>query len=220
MVGRIGETVARLRLLDAPVNGVAELGRLLAAIMVELGMCGDALVRDVAFIALHGLDHDGSEAYLVDVPTPVKLRLPDYKLAERSAQAAVVAALVPAPVTTATISDEQIHALVKCADTAVLLVEKRRLLTLDLPDWSPGLPRDYYWQALASAVVSAYPGSMSEAERRCYLPHVLGHSPPPDPHSPLAVESAFYHAHAMLAAIVNGADAEDAVRDLGRQVAL
>lgn len=40
--------------------------------------------------------HDASEAYLHDIPTPIKLHLPDYQLIEARWQEAILEALMPA----------------------------------------------------------------------------------------------------------------------------
>lgn len=47
---------------------------------------------------LHGLLHDGAEAYLLDIPSPVKALIPEYRWAEDRVQAAIYEALnIPPP---------------------------------------------------------------------------------------------------------------------------
>ena len=78
---------------------------------------------------LHGLLHDAAEAYVLDLPRPLKLMLPDYWTIEDRVLLAIYDGLGIASPT------EEEHALVKRADNAVLATEK---LTLhhDLRKWA------------------------------------------------------------------------------------
>lgn len=71
-------------------------------------------------IALAGLLHDASEAYLGDVTTPLKAMLPDYRMIEKNVMRAISRhfALV-----------ELMPAAVHYADKVALLTERRDLLT-------------------------------------------------------------------------------------------
>jgi len=76
--------------------------------------------------ALWGLMHDAAEAYLGDVPRPIKALLPAYKDAERRVPAAICARFGLPP-------DEPPE--VKRVDTAILADERRALLSkLDVSD--------------------------------------------------------------------------------------
>jgi hypothetical protein len=77
------------------------------------------------------LTHDAAEAYLSDVPGPVKSSLPGYKHAERRLEAAVMEAL------RIDVSDEE-RALVGDADTAVGRYE----LAFQFPDGDHVAPND------------------------------------------------------------------------------
>ncbi|QYD70125.1 metal-dependent phosphohydrolase [Paraburkholderia edwinii] len=69
--------------------------------------------------ALQGLFHDGSEAYLGDVSSPLKQLLPDYKAIEQRVEHAIATAFdLP----------EQLHPSIKQADLRLLVTEKRDLM--------------------------------------------------------------------------------------------
>jgi uncharacterized protein len=69
--------------------------------------------------ALEALLHDASEAYLGDVPTPLKRQWPEYRIAEERAQA-TIAKCFGLP--------EAISQAVHDADASALQIEKVRLL--------------------------------------------------------------------------------------------
>ncbi|MEE9393747.1 MAG: metal-dependent phosphohydrolase [Planctomycetota bacterium] len=73
--------------------------------------------------ALYGLLHDASEAYLVDVPKPIKQRLPDYQAIETPLQRAIYARFG---------LSEETPASVKEADRRALVTEGRDLCA---PEW-------------------------------------------------------------------------------------
>lgn len=79
--------------------------------------------------ALEGLLHDGTEAFLVDLPSPLKALLPDYKsIEERLAR--VIASRFGLPATPTR--------CVKVADTLVAATERRDLFANARGDgWSP-----------------------------------------------------------------------------------
>lgn len=70
--------------------------------------------------ALHALLHDASEAYLVDIPTPLKALLPEYRTLERRLQAVIYSAFEVSPV----VWKDQ----VKEADLAICAAEARDLM--------------------------------------------------------------------------------------------
>lgn len=206
-IGRVGEIAAALRY---EASDLPELGRLAVAVVCKLAALGQD-PAPIAWRILRALCHDASEYALIDLPTPIKVRMPDYKDAERSAQAACIETLVPA---LACDDEDALRRTIKASDSATMLAEKARLLTVDLPDWSPGVPRDRYWACISHAVVGAWPGSLSQIERDAYC------LTSEDPHSPRAVESAFYHLCCFLYAVVLGVPVADAVRDSAIEVPL
>lgn len=73
-------------------------------------------------LKLFGLLHDASEAYLLDIPTPVKSRIPGYQDAEKQAMQAVAQAFgLP--------ESFWYHPEVKAADKAALQYEWRHYVT-------------------------------------------------------------------------------------------
>lgn len=82
---------------------------------------------------LAGLLHDASEAYLLDIPTPIKQHLPQYYTAERRMMAVIHAAFgLPVP----PYNDEALELieLVKKADKLQLDFEIKELMTPFLAD--------------------------------------------------------------------------------------
>ncbi len=77
--------------------------------------------------ALAGLLHDAAEAFLGDVPTPLKMLLPDFKEIERKVEEVVFESLG--------ISAE-LPPSVKKADLEVLAAEKRDLLKVSNHQWA------------------------------------------------------------------------------------
>jgi len=76
--------------------------------------------------AFQALLHDAAEAYLVDVPRPVKLELPDYKAIEKRVQAVIYRRFgLPA----------EEPACIKAADDRVLAQEHRDLMAISPYDW-------------------------------------------------------------------------------------
>ena len=74
---------------------------------------------------LYGLMHDASEAYLVDMPTPVKRRMPSYRDAEAPLQRMIEQTLMPA---VQAIERAEIEQIIKEADLAMLAAEARDLM--------------------------------------------------------------------------------------------
>jgi hypothetical protein len=84
----------------------------------------------------YALLHDAAEAYMGDVPRPVKLLCPGYKAIEAKVEAAILARFnIPVP------SDED-HATVKVIDNRALLTEAAELKVGDIGQWLdvPGMP--------------------------------------------------------------------------------
>jgi hypothetical protein len=85
--------------------------------------------------ALVGLLHDATEAYLVDVPRPIKKMLPAYEEMEDGIWAALARQFE--------LPCGQMPLEVKEADTEVLLAERDQVLAVPPDDWSiPGKPAD------------------------------------------------------------------------------
>jgi len=79
-------------------------------------------------VQLVGLMHDAAEAYLVDIPSPVKCHLRGYKDAEQRAVGAIWMAL-DLPVLTS-----DLHKVIKAADGTALLTEARDLFHTAISD--------------------------------------------------------------------------------------
>lgn len=76
--------------------------------------------------ALWGLLHDASEAYVVDLPRPLKRMLPGYSLIERKVHLAIAEHFGLSP---------EIPQEVKAADAAMLLAEARQLMRVPPMPW-------------------------------------------------------------------------------------
>ncbi|WP_027517838.1 phosphohydrolase [Bradyrhizobium sp. WSM1417] len=93
--------------------------------------------------ALAGLLHDGSEAYLLDMLSPIKAFMPDYKAAEKRCQAVVYQAFglpdeTPASVKTADrrlLKTERMQIMAPSADPWVIDAEET--LPIQIGGWSP-----------------------------------------------------------------------------------
>lgn len=91
------------------------------------------LLRDRGYprrVQLAGLLHDASEAYLTDIPTPIKVRLPEYKAAEDRLQAVIMEKFGLA----FEHGNEAVHRAIKAADLTMLAMEARDLHG-DPQDW-------------------------------------------------------------------------------------
>ena len=75
-----------------------------------------SLIVPPAF-AMHGLLHDGSEAFMCDLPSPLKQLLPSYQQIEEHVQSVIVDRFV-------TVTDPT-HSKVKLADLRMLATERR-----------------------------------------------------------------------------------------------
>ena len=101
-------------------------------------------------VGLDGLLLDAGEAYLLDIPRPVKALLPEYKWAEARVQDAIYEALgVPLP----TLAE---HEAVKEADNRMLATEK---LVLHRPGHPWVLPEPY-----EDVVIHCWPPPRAEQE--------------------------------------------------------
>ena len=82
---------------------------------------------------LYGLLHDASEAYMHDLATPIKERLPEYKVMENYLLAKILRSFG---------LDPQVPRLVKSADLSMLCYEANSLLPLGLKGFNlpKGLP--------------------------------------------------------------------------------
>jgi hypothetical protein len=96
-----------------------------------------------AELALCGLLHDATEAYLVDIPRPIKPYLTGYKEIEDRLWLAIAAAFgLP----------EEMPAEIKAADNAVLLAESEQIMKPHPAPWCvPGEPADVTIQLLSPA---------------------------------------------------------------------
>lgn len=95
--------------------------------------------HDDALVAMYGLLHDASEAYIGDMPRPIKVAMPEYQQLEKTLQNAIYSALgldaMP----------PEIYKLVKEVDNQMLLTEKRQLLEVQSDRWDEtGLGRPYF----------------------------------------------------------------------------
>jgi len=87
------------------------------------------------FLHQCGLLHDASEAYIFDLPSPVKEKLPEYKALERTIEEAVQEKFLRQPPTELEVSR------VKQADKDIFLLEWQALWSYKNIDWwSPELP--------------------------------------------------------------------------------
>lgn len=103
---------------------------------------------------LAGLLHDAAEAFIGDIPTPLKSLLPDYMALEKRVEAAVLARFGLSP---------GIPDCVKMADAVLLATEKRDLMPED----------DRRWEAIdhvAPMRVTIDPWTRSNA-RHVFLQH-------------------------------------------------
>lgn len=80
--------------------------------------------------------HDASEYALIDVPTPLKRAMPEYKVWERIAEIAIFDRFAVEHYEDAKVG--------KTCDVAALFAEKSRLLLHHLPGWGAEIKRDTY----------------------------------------------------------------------------
>lgn len=77
---------------------------------------------DCALLARAALLHDASEAFICDLPSPLKALLPDYKAIEASVELAIANRFLDGRV------DLFAHPLIKTFDTAMCLIEARNMM--------------------------------------------------------------------------------------------
>jgi hypothetical protein len=82
--------------------------------------------------ALAVLMHDAAEAYVIDLPRPVKMMLPEYKVIEQKVEAAIRARF-------GIVIDAETEALIHRCDEVMLATEKRDLMPANGEPW-PWLP--------------------------------------------------------------------------------
>lgn len=76
-------------------------------------------------MALYALLHDGSEAYLRDIATPLKILLPDYQVIEKRVQDVILRAFGLAPMPT------EVADTVKEVDARLFATERNQLMPHD-----------------------------------------------------------------------------------------
>jgi uncharacterized protein len=79
------------------------------------------------WILMQALLHDGSEAYLCDIPRPIKPLLIEYKVYERQIEQLIFARWD---------CEEEMNPLIKSADIAALLMEKNKLMSKEPMPWA------------------------------------------------------------------------------------
>jgi 5'-deoxynucleotidase YfbR-like HD superfamily hydrolase len=82
-----------------------------------------------------GFLHDGEEAYMKDMPTPIKRMCPEYRALAAPVEAVVFARFGLS-------AHLPLYALVKAADHEVLFIEKAALLRHEINGWGNTVPRD------------------------------------------------------------------------------
>lgn len=112
----IAHALARICRFNGHLDIFYSVGQHVLTVATELSLRGYS-----PKIALYGLVHDFSEAYITDIPTPVKNFLPDYQEVENNLQKAIYDALIGFPIT------EEEYSVVKQVDHEVLLVEAYRM---------------------------------------------------------------------------------------------
>ena len=80
-------------------------------------------------VRLHGLLHDASEAYICDIPSPLKRMIPEYKAIEKAVQAAIIKFFW---LTELSYWEEK---MIKTADEYMLAVEAKELMA-NTADWN------------------------------------------------------------------------------------
>lgn len=121
-----------------------------ATLAAEIAPLHERPATWVPFVALLALLHDGSEAYIVDVPRPLKPALHDYKPIETRVQAAIEAHFHVDAASAAS------RAVVHDADEALLATEARDLMA----------PPPAAWTLYAAPLPERIePWSAAEAER-------------------------------------------------------
>ena len=86
-------------------------------------------IDHVRMLSLAGLLHDASEAYLLDIPTPVKKQLPEYKYAESKLQKLIMQKFGLYPLDTDKIT------LIKIVDRNIVYNEAEELMPVKDNPW-------------------------------------------------------------------------------------
>lgn len=84
-------------------------------------------------VQMLALFHDASEAYLVDMPTPIKRQMPEYRAAEEKLQTMIERTLFPT-FGQKGVCKSDAHVIIKKADLVLLATEARDLMN-DPQDW-------------------------------------------------------------------------------------
>lgn len=119
---------------------------------------GAGRFRDTKAMVRQALLHDATEAYLIDMPSPIKREFPNYRAAEKRLWA-VIAARFDVPV--------EMHSFVKEADGRLLTTEKLALLGPATPEneWGAYF-RDYPPYSGAHDIIDRYDVSWRSVRRR------------------------------------------------------
>lgn len=127
---------------------VANVARVLAA---EDGVDGDALTK----VYQHGMLHDAHEAYIVDMPSPIKAHIPGWKDMEKNIQKVILEYFG---------LEGDGEPYVKRADNMLLAIEGRELF--DKP-----LSMELIFKTATSAPWPTYPAIPEKALAAAALPH-------------------------------------------------
>ena len=130
------------------------------------GIARDANIRELA--GYYALLHDAAEAYLADIPRPVKPSIREWKAIEARVDDAVLAAFsLPPP-------SPEVVEIVKWADRNALVLEAEVLFDYDVHQKWPGLPMLNLPPEVFAAPGVQVPRDMPEAGMRVFEDTMLG----------------------------------------------
>lgn len=115
------------------------------------------LTRDQKAYVRLCLWHDASEAYLMDLPNPIKRMLPDYKALENRVEAAIASALDLPPSETFLSPYGDDVCLKKALDNAALFAERECSTFFNvkpLPGWGESIPRNEPLERAATEILN------------------------------------------------------------------